>query len=73
MLKALLILEIFFDYVEEQLNKKVKVNFQIYDVTDCTTNILPNFSRNKGNQEMKFSQLLKYNVRNIFRKKSCRK
>ena len=34
MLKTLLIFEIFFDYVEEQLNKKVKVNFKIYDVKE---------------------------------------
>ena len=33
------------------LNKKAKVDFKIYEVTDKT--ILPN----KGNQEMKFGQL----------------
>ena len=44
MLKALFILEIFkflswlFGYVEKRLDKKVKVNFKIYDVTDWTTN-----------------------------------
>ena len=28
--------------------------------------ILPNISRRKNNQEMKFDQFLKYSVRNIF-------
>ena len=31
-----------------------------------TIHILPNIARNKGNQAMKFGQLIKYNVRNIF-------
>ena len=30
-------------------------------------------SRSKGNQTMKFSQLIEYNVRNIFLLKSCKK
>ena len=34
-----------------------------------TEHILPNISRSKSNQAMKFSQLIKYNVRNIFLKK----
>ena len=38
-----------------------------------TINILPNVSRNKGDQAMKFGQLLKHNVRNIFLQISCRK
>ena len=33
--------------------------------------ILPDMSRSKGNQEMKFGQLIEYNVRNIFYQKSC--
>ena len=28
--------------------------------------ILPNISRSKGNQTMKFDQLVEYNMRNIF-------
>ena len=35
--------------------------------------ILPNISRSKGNQAMKFGQLMEYNVRNIILQKSCRK
>ena len=32
--------------------------------------ILPNISRSKGNQTMKFGQLIEYNMRNIFLEKS---
>ena len=32
--------------------------------------ILPNISRNKGNQRMKSGQLIEYNMRNIFLEKS---
>ena len=35
--------------------------------------ILPNFSRSKDNQAMKFSQLIEFNVKNIFLEKSCTK
>ena len=35
--------------------------------------ILPNISQSKGNQTMKFGQLIEYNERNIFHQKWCRK
>ena len=35
--------------------------------------ILPNISRSKGNQAMKFGQLIEYNMRNIFVEKSYSK
>ena len=35
--------------------------------------ILLNISRSKGNQTMKFDQLLEYNMRNLFLKKSYTK
>ena len=35
--------------------------------------ILPNISRSKSNQEMKFGQLIQYNTRNIFLEKSYMK
>ena len=38
-----------------------------------TIHIYPNISRNKGNQIVKFDQLVKYNMRIIFKKKSCTK
>ena len=38
-----------------------------------TMHILPNILWSKGNQEMKFGQLIEYNKGNIFLQKSCRK
>ena len=35
--------------------------------------ILPNISRSKGNQTMKFGQLIECNIRNIFLEKSFTK
>ena len=35
--------------------------------------ILPNISQSKGNQSMKFGQLIEYNKRNIFSSKIMRK
>ena len=71
MLKALFVREIikyfpdFFRYVEKRLDSNVKV----FDVTDWTTIIiLFNISRSKGNQRMKFCQLIEYNMRNILEK-----
>ena len=53
------------------------VNFKIYEVTDWTAKItihtLPNISRSKDNQAIRFGQLIEYNMRNIFLQKSCRK
>ena len=37
-----------------------------------TIHILLNISRGKGNQTLKFGQLIEYNKRNIFLEKSCR-
>ena len=36
-----------------------------------TIQILPNISKNKDNQTLKFGQLIEYNVRNIFHQKLC--
>ena len=52
------------------------VNFNIYDITDWTINtihILPSISRSKGNQTIKFGQLVEYNMINIFLEKSYTK
>ena len=35
--------------------------------------ILPNISQSKGNQTMKFGQLIEYNQKNIVPQKFCRK
>ena len=76
-LKALFVIKIFkffswlFGYVGKRLDEKDQINFKIYDVTTCLTNIcnthLPISQEVKAiNQAMKFGQLIKYNMRNIF-------
>ena len=81
--KTLFVLKIFkffswlFVHGAKRLGKKDKVNFKFSDVTAWLTNnrdtyILPNISRSKGNQTMKFGQLIECNVRNIFLEKSYR-
>ena len=35
--------------------------------------MLPNISRSKNNQTMKFGQLIECNMRNVFLEKSCTK
>ena len=52
--------------------KKDKVNFKIYEFTiwekSSCIHILPNISKNKGNQTVKFGQLIECSVKNIFLK-----
>ena len=58
------------DLKEEQ---EWKVNFKFYDVTIWLTiiiHILPNILRSKGNETMKFGELIECNMRNIFLEKS---
>ena len=48
--------------------------FKIYDVTIWETNswnlhMLPDFSKSKDKHAIKFGQLIKYNMRNIFLEK----
>ena len=55
----------------KRLDQKIKINFKIYDIITWETNktivvlILPNGSRSKGNQTMKFGvfSLLSINYR----------
>ena len=81
-LKALFILEIviflpwLFSYVEKQLDKKVKVNFKIYDITDWETNnynthIAKHLKKKRQSGNGIYS--IEYYVRNIFLQKSSRK
>ena len=60
-------------HVGKWLDKKAKVNFKIYDNLDKpnTMNILPDISRRKGNQIVKFGQLIEHNIRIIFLEKPC--
>ena len=82
--KALFVLKIFnflswtFGHTAKWLDKKDKVNFKFYGVTawlkkTIVMHILLNISRSKGNQAMKFGQLIEHNIRNIFLEKSCTK
>ena len=83
--KALSFLKIFkfflwlFGHVAKRLDKKDKVNFIFYNVTawlsnNCNTHIanisLPNISRSKDNQTIKFGQLIERNMRKAFLQKS---
>ena len=71
-----------FGHVKKRFDQKDKVNFKICDITTWLTNnynihitihILPDISRSKVNQTMKFGQVIKNNKRIIFLQKSCRK
>ena len=70
MLKALLVLKIYaflfwlFNNVGKSLDEKVKFNFRIYDVPDWIKN---NYNTHTAQylQEMKFGQLMDYNLRNV--------
>ena len=58
----------FFGHEGKQLDKKAKVIFKIYDVTNWETNncnkILPDISKSKGSERMEFGQLLEYHMKN---------
>ena len=60
----------FFRYVGKQLDQKAKVQTGTQTIT---INILPCISKTKGNQTMKFGELIEYSVGNIFLQKSCTK
>ena len=78
MLKAVFVLEIFtflscfFDYVEIQLGKSKFMTSQS-EQQKMTIHTFSNISRGKGNQTMKFGQLIEYNMTNIFLEKSYTK
>ena len=62
---------------KKRLDLKYQLNFKLYNVltwlTKITVHILPNILQSKGNQTMKFGQLIEYNKKNIFLQKPCRK
>ena len=57
-------------HVGTQLDKKAKDIFKIYDVKNweqiIKMHILPNISKSKGSQTMKFGKSLERDMRNIF-------
>ena len=83
-LKALLILEIFQFFVttswscrENDLIRKVKLTSKFMasqpGLQTIAIHMLVNISQSKGNQTMKFGQLIEYNKRNILLQKLWRK
>ena len=80
--KALFVLKIFkflswlFGHVAKRLDKKDQVNLKLASQPGEQTiaiHILPNISRSKGNQTIKFGQLIECKMRNIFPEKSYTK
>ena len=69
-LKTIKFLSWLFANVGKRRNKKAKVNFKIYDVIISkkiiAIQILPNISRSKNNQTIRFGQLIEYNMRKIY-------
>ena len=67
----------FFFVCQNGLNKKLKLisNFMTSQSGQQTIviHILPNMSRSKGNQTMKFDRFLEYNMTNMFLEKSYAK
>ena len=66
-----------FDQVEKQLIKKIRLISKFMTSQPgkqtISIHILPNISRSKGNQTIKFVQLIKYNMRKIFLENSYTK
>ena len=87
MLKGPFIYEIFLcwllSYTEKWLDKKTKVNFRIYVVTDCRhrlSGFMPSQTgkqifclilKKYSNKAIKLGKLIEHNMRNIFLEKSC--
>ena len=81
--KALFVLKIFkflswlFGHGAKQLDNKRKVDFKFYDITAWLANNrnahITHISSSKGNQTMKYGQLIECSMRNIFLEKSYRK
>ena len=74
-LKVFKICSDFFGHVGKRFDEKPKVNFKIYDFTNWEANNHNNHDilKNKSNQEIKFGQLIEYNMGKRFLQKSCRK
>ena len=82
-LKAIFVLKIFkflswlFGQVKNSLIRKIRIISKFMTSQSgkqtIAIHILPNVTRSKGNQEMKFHRLWEYNMRNIFLEKSYTK
>ena len=62
---------------KKRLDKKAKVNFELYEVVNWITNYynthIARYLKSEGNETMKFAQLKEYCIRNIFLENSCTK
>ena len=60
----------FFVHVRKRRDQEAEVNFKMSDVINrkkiVAIHVLPNISKIKGNQTMKFGQFIEYNIRSIF-------
>ena len=83
-LKALFVLKLFkflsrfFGHVgKNDLIRKIRLTSRFMtsqpDLRTVAIHILPNVSQSKGNQNMKFGQLIEFNKINIFLQKLCGK
>ena len=74
-LKAIFVLKIskFLSWLFGQVEKRLKFMTSQPGKQTILIHMSPNISRSKGNQEMKFGQLIEYNMTNIFLEKSYKK
>ena len=69
----------FFDHIGKRVDKKAKLNFEIYVVINGETNtattihVLPNISRGNDNHTVEFDQDTECNKCSNLLKKSCQK
>ena len=75
-LKAPFVLKIFWLCRKNGLIRKIKLISKLMTshpgTQAITMHILPNILRSKGNQTIKFGQLVEYNKGNVFLQKSCK-
>ena len=71
-LRMFKVLSSFFGHVRKGVDKKAKANFKIYDVADWQANSYNTYIvqhlKSKGNQTMKFGQLIEYDMRSVLHK-----
>ena len=68
---------IFWSYGKNGLIRKIRLTSKFMvsqtGLQTIAIHLLPNISQSKGNQTIKFGQLIEYNKKNIFLQKLCRK
>ena len=73
-LKTIKLLSLIFGHIKNDLTRKIKLISEFMmsqpGKQTITIHILPNISRSKRKKTMEFGQVIEYNKRNIFPKKS---